>query len=341
MWIIGCDFHPGFQQIAFVNTTSGDTGQLALQHREEAERFYRSLQGESVRVGIEATGTTRWFERLLSELGMELWIGDAAKIAARHVRKQRTDKRDCDLILGLLCNGDFEKMRIWMPSPQEREQKQLLLHRHRLVQMRTRLKNQVQALAMTEGLLRKRRLWSAPGQAEFQAMKLGPWGQLRRRDLLELIAELDRRVQPLDQALRQHAEAQPDIQRLMTHPGVGPIVGTAFVTILGNWQRFDSPKHVASYLGLIPSEGSSGGKQRLGHLSKQGNPLLRWLLVEAAQQAVRTDPTWKRAYVRLSLRKNRQIAIVAIARKLAVRLWLMWKLGRDYEAFLAAGSHAE
>jgi transposase len=101
MLIIGCDYHPGFQQIAFVDRETGECGERRLAHREEAEQFYRELKqrGLSVRVGMESSGHSRWFERLLHELGFELWIGDAAEIRTKRVRKQKTDRQDAQLLL--------------------------------------------------------------------------------------------------------------------------------------------------------------------------------------------------------------------------------------------------
>src|SRR5437764_14180064 len=103
MLIIGCDYHPAFQQIAFVDTETGELQERRLQHREEAEKFYRDLaaQGMKVGVGMEASGHARWFERLLSEVQFELWIGDAAELSSRRVRKQKTDRQDPRLILKL------------------------------------------------------------------------------------------------------------------------------------------------------------------------------------------------------------------------------------------------
>jgi transposase len=161
MLIIGVDYHPSDQYIAFVDTQTGECGEQRLDHREgEAERFYRELaaRGVSVRVGMEATGYSRWFERLLAELGIELWIGDAAEIKTRRVRKQKTDRNDAALLLKLLLENNFP--RIWVPSPENRDLRQLVWHRHRLVQMRTRIMNQLQALAMNEGQRRKRKLWN-------------------------------------------------------------------------------------------------------------------------------------------------------------------------------------
>src|SRR3984957_17381608 len=208
MKIIGCDFHPGYQQIAMLDLVTGEMVEKALSHerKEEVQAFYAGLEG-SVRVGIEASGQSQWFERMLAELGHEVWIGDAAKIRASCERKQKTDRRDAELLLRLL----------------------------------------------TE----------------------------------------DRRG-----------------------------------------------KQIASYLGLIPGEYSSGGRQqRLGHISKQGSPFLRGPLVEAAQSAVRHEPEMRRAYQRLAQRKCRALAKVAMARKLAVRLYWMLRLQVNY-AQLIQGSHA-
>jgi transposase len=156
MIIIGVDFHPEFQQIAWVDTDSGEFKEERLAHREEAENFYRALAGQKVRVGMEASGHARWFERLLGELQLELWIGDAAEIQSRRVRKQKTDRHDAQLILKLLWKDEFP--RIWVPSWENRDLRQLLWHRHRMVQVRTRIMNQLQALALNEGLRCKKRL---------------------------------------------------------------------------------------------------------------------------------------------------------------------------------------
>ena len=150
MIIIGCDYHPGFQQIAFVDTETGELQEWPLQHREEAEKFYGALaaQGMKVRVGMEASGHARWSEGLLAELQFELWIGDAAEIRTRRVRKQKTDRQDAQLILIMLKN-DFPQ--IWVPSWENRDLRQLLWHRHRMVQALTRMMNQLQAVALNEG----------------------------------------------------------------------------------------------------------------------------------------------------------------------------------------------
>ncbi len=341
MWIIGCDFHPSFQQIALMNQGTGEYRRLRLEHKGgEAERFYRDLAGQQVRVGVEATGSIRWFERLLKELGFELWVGDPARIRAAAAHKAKTDKRDADLLLQLLLEKRFPK--IWVPTPEQRDARQLVIHRHRLVQVRTRAKNQLQAIASSEGLFPKKRVWTQTGQAELMSLSLPPWADRRRGDWQELLSHLNQRIEPLDGAIKQEAKQRAEVQLLMTHPGVGPVVAMAFVLTLCDPNRFESSKQVAAYLGLVPVEKSSGiGRQRLGHITKQGNSMLRGLLVEAAHVAARHDDQWRRKFLRLAMKKTRAIAAVAIARNLAVRLWWMWKLGLGYGQIKESRSHAE
>jgi len=287
MMIVGVDYHPSDQYIAFADAETGECGERRLSHSdEEAERFYRDLQlrAVSVRVGMEATGYSRWFERLLTELGIEIWIGDAAKIKTKRVRKQKTDRQDAQLLLKLLLEDNFP--RIWVPSPENRDVRQLLWHWHRLVQMRTRLMNQLQALAMNEGQRRKKKLWSEQGRAQLEKLPLATWASRRRQDLLELLDRMNPTIEELTAAVEQEARKRHEVLRLMTHPGVGPVTALAFVMIIGTPERFPCGKQIGSYVGLIPSEDSSAGRQRLGHISKQGNALLRFLLVEAAQAAV-------------------------------------------------------
>jgi transposase len=341
MIIVGVDYHPSVQQVAFLDTETGETGERRLNHSDgEAERFYRDLQRRQVkvRVGIEATGHARWFERLLAELKFELWIGDPARIKAARVRKQKTDRQDAQLLLRLLVEGRFPQ--IWVPSPENRDLRQLIWHRHRLVQMRTRAMNQIQAAAMNEGVRRKKTLWSKTGRRQLEALPLAPWATRRRQDLLELVDRLNTTIDELTAAAEQEARKRPEVLRLMTHPGVGPITALAFVLIIGTPERFKCGKQIGSYVGLIPCEDSSAGHQRLGHITKQGSSLLRFLLGEAAQAAARWDSDWRRRYVHLAMRRQRNIAKVAMARRLAVRMYWMWRNSWEYTGWVKFGSHA-
>src|SRR5213596_3531326 len=218
MIIIGVDFHPEFQQIASVDTDTGEFQEKRLTHREEAEKIYRALAaaGQKVRVGMEDSGHARWFERLLAELQIELWIGDAAEIRTKRVRKQKTDRQDAQLILSLLLEDRFP--RIWVPSWENRDLRQLLWHRHRMVQARTRVMNQLQAVALNEGLHCKKKLWRERGRQQLESFALAPWASRRRRDLLELLDRLNPAIADLTQAIEREVENYPEARRLMTIP---------------------------------------------------------------------------------------------------------------------------
>jgi transposase len=137
---------------------------------------------------MEASGYARWFERLPCELQFELWIGDAAEIRTKRVRKQKTDRQDAQLILKLLLEESFPQ--IWVPNWENRDLPQLLWHRHRMVQARTRIMNQLQAVALNEGLRCKKRLWRSE-RLQLESFRLAPWASRRRHDLLELLDRLN------------------------------------------------------------------------------------------------------------------------------------------------------
>jgi transposase len=326
MLIIGCDFHTRYQQVAVLDTETGEMWDRRVEHEGgQVQVFYAEL-ARPVRVGMEATGHAQWFERLLDRMGHELWVGDPAQIRAAAVRQQKTDTRDARHLLQLVASGRFP--RVWVPCPAERDARQLLLHRHKLVQQRSRVKHQLQALALGQGLCQGSGLWSRSGLEKLRALELDPWAKRRRDDLLALLEQLDPVIAELEGHVQAAAAQRPEARALQQQRGVGPVTALAYVLTLGTVERFRSAKQVVSYLGLNPRESSSGGKQRLGGISKQGNGMLRWLLVEAGQSAARHDEELRRQYRRLAMRRGRNIAKVAVARKLAVRLYWRWrKLG--------------
>jgi transposase len=328
MLIVGCDYHPRWQQVAWFDMETGEIGEQKLVNGDgEAERWYEQLPVPSL-IGLEATGNSQWFLDLLNQLGHEVWVGDAAAIRASYVRRQKNDRRDAGHVLKLLREGRFP--RVWVPNAEQRDLRQLLIHRHKLVQIRSRVKNGLQHLAMNQGMQKKSRLWSVAGQKAFRQLPLAGWAQCRRQDLLQLLVYLDQQIAPLDGAAQQAAEQDPQARLLLTQPGVGPITALAFVLTIGDVARFARGKQVASYVGLIPREHSSGGRQRLGAISKQGNCFLRMLLVEAAHSVIRLDEGFRKQYAHRCHSKAKGIAKVAAARKLAVRLYWMLRTNTPY-----------
>ena len=339
MRIIGCDLHARQQTIAMLHVDTGELVEQTLSHEAEKVReLYSALPGP-VRVGIEATGSMHWFLNLMEELGIDCQVGHPAKVRAAEPRKQKNDRRDASLLLKLLVEGRFPS--IWMPSMEQRDLRALLLHRHQWVRMRTRVQNVLQAIALRHGLRRGSSLWSQAGQQAIESLPLAPYEAQRRAALQRLYRQLQEQIDELDRKVRDLAWQRPPARLLMTHPGVGPITALATEVFLGNPARFADGKALASYVGMIPSEHSSGGRQRLGALSKQGNPLLRFLWCEAAGQAVRQDPALKQFYRRKLVQKGLGKAKVAVARKLGIRLWILLRDQIDYQEFCRRGQRRQ
>jgi transposase len=198
----------------------------------EAIQFYSQLQGQ-VLVGMEGCGNTLWFERLLAELGHDLWLGDAGKIRALEVRKQKTDRRDAELLLRLLEEGRFP--RLWVPNLEQRDLRQMLLHRYKVVGMKRQVKNQLQHLALNQGMQRKAKLWSQAGRKLLAELPLTGWTARRREELLSLLDDLEQKVGRLDDAVEEAARKDSVAQLLQTHPGVGPVHGEC------RWSALSSP----------------------------------------------------------------------------------------------------
>jgi transposase len=318
-----------------LETVTGTVTEKTLTHSgSEVREFYSTLPGP-VRVAIEATGTIQWFLSLMEELGIDCQVSHPAKLRAAEPRKQKHDRRDVDLILQLLVENRFPS--IWRPSRALVDLRALLLHRHQWVRMRTRIQNALQAIALANGLRRGPSLWSQAGQCAIASLSLAPHTAHRRSELQAMYAKFETDIEKLNQQVQEQACKRPGATLLMTHPGVGPITALATDVFLGDPTRFADGKALASYVGIIPSEYSSGGRQKFGGLSKQGNPLLRFLWCEAAAHAVRRDPELQRFYRRKLIQKGLGKARVAAARKLGIRLWIMLRDQIDYSEFCRRG----
>ena len=200
-----------------------------------------------------------------------------------------------------------------MPSTEQRDLRTLLRDRHQWVKMRSRLQHTLQAIALNHALRQGHGLWSAEGQSALQALSLPPYTDQRRNELLGLYRQLQKRIQELDKEVEGQARQRPQSRRLMTHAGVGPVTALATDVFLGDATRFTTGNEVASYIGMIPCERSSGKRQRLGKLTKEGNALLRYLWTEATMHAVEKDAELKRFYRRKLVQKGMGKAKIAAA----------------------------
>ena len=334
---IGVDFHARQQTISYLTTKDGEIKRQQLEHGnlEEVRRFYQQFAGQQVVVGFESSGRAAWFEEMLEELGYEIWIGHATAIRTFARRRQNNDRRDADLILDLLVSGDFP--RIYRYSPGSREVLQQLRYRQRLVKFRTMVLNSLVFLAATRGVALRNQLKSKRGLARLQQIELPPALGAQRDELSQLLLELKPKIEKVEKWLEAKAEADPRVQRLRTQYGIGPLTGLCLAYTLECPERFANPRKVTAYVGFDPVEDSSGDRRRIGSISKQGSRLLRFLLVEAGQIAVRRDPELAQVYRRVLVRRGHAKAKVAVGRRLLVRAFIMLRDEIDYAEFHRRG----
>jgi transposase len=336
---IGVDIHARQQTLSYLDTSDGTTGRRELSHeRDDIKGFYSGLEGEVI-VGIEACGYTNWFEELMEELGHQLVVGDAAEIRRLARRRQKNDRRDADLLLDLLVHNEFPVL--YRYSKESREVLRQLRYRHKLVKLRTMVVNTLHALAINAGLSLRAKLLTKGGRQQLGGLQLSAVSQQQRDELLSLADELTRRMQTVELWLQTQARSDARVQRLQTHPGVGLLTSLCVVHTLGDLSRFASTRKVAAYAGFDPMEDSSAERKAYGGISKAGSRLLRYLLIEAGQTAVKDDEQLNQFYRRLVPRRGKARAKVAVGRKLLIRCFIMGRAEIDYAEFLRRGKQDE
>ncbi len=337
---LGVDFHARTQTVCWCSTEDGVIHQRTLDHgRDDVPAFYAQFAAPAI-VGLESSGYALWFHRLLTTLGHQVLVGDAFAIRQFARRRQKNDRRDAELLLDLLLRGDFPAVHV--PPPESRELLGLLRYRHRLVRMRTMLRNGLQAVALNHQLRLGPRLFRTGGLAQLAALPLEGAGAIQRQHSLALLDALQKKILEVEEVLEARAEHDSRVRRLRTHPGVGLLTALAVVHTLEPVTRFDRARRIAAYCGLDPKEHSSGETTRFGHISKQGNRLLRFLLVQAAYRAVQPgqDDDLRRFYFHLLVKKHAAVAAVAVARKLVLRLYRMLRDQIEYDEFRRRGRDA-
>lgn len=331
----GVDFHARQQKVVYGNKETGEIQQKELKHqKDEVRQFYEQLP-KPVIVGLEATGSSAWFEKMLRELGHEVWIGNSTEIRRRARSRQKNDWRDAELCFDLMIKDEFP--RIYRLSEESLEILQQLRYRHRLVKMRTMAKNGLHAIALSAGTSLKAKLLTKSGRAKLESLDLSPELKEQRSEWMGLIDQLNNRITRLESLVEQKGQSDKRVQLLRTHHGIGPLTALALVHTLEPVSRFSTSRQVTAFVGLEPCEESSDEKVRWRGISKAGSRLLRFLLVEAAGVAIKYDDQLRRFYLRLLHRRDKHRAKVAIARKLLVRAWIMLRDQIDYSEFLKRG----
>ena len=333
---IGVDFHARQQTICYLKTETGELVTCELKHQDKAvvRAFYAQFRGPVI-VGLEASGYSPWFERLLEELGCEVWLGHATEIRRRARWRQKNDRRDAELILELMLHNEFP--RLHRPAVQSREVLRMLRYRQKLIKIRTMSKNSLQALALQSGLAKGSRLFTRAGQQELNAAVMSPVMHWQREHWLQLMEPLNQQLLETMVWFKEQSKGDVCIKRLRTHPGIGLLTSLCIVHSLQPVSRFRNTRKVAAYAGFDPVERSSAERKCFLGISKAGSRLLRFLLGEAGQTAARKDPDLKRFYQRLLHRRNKPKAKTAVARKLLVRSFIMLRDQIDYAEFTRRG----
>ncbi len=329
---IGVDFHARQQTICYLKTETGELVITELRHQDKLalRAFYERFEGHVI-VGLEASGYSPWFEALLEQIGCEVWIGDATEIRRRARWRQKSDRRDAELIFDLLVHDEFP--RLHRPTAESREVLRMLRYRQKLTQIRTVMKNSLHALAMQSGLARRSQLFTKAGQQELGALVMSPAMQWQRDHWLQLMEPLNQQLLETMKWLKLNGQDDPLVKRLRTHPGIGLLTGLCIVHTLQPITRFRNQRKVTAYGGFDPMIRSSADRAVHLGISKAGSRLLRYLMVEAAHVAIRYDEDLKRFYQHLVARRGRPKAKVAVARKLLIRAYIMWRDEIDYAEF--------
>jgi transposase len=328
----GVDFHARVQTVAYCNQEDGEIHLREFEHfKDDIRSFYSQFSGNKV-VGLEASGYSDWFERMLQEVGCQVWLGHATDIRLCARRRQKNDRRDAELILDLMVKGEFP--RLPRRSFQSQEVLNQLRFRHRLVKMRTMVKNNLQAIAIKNGLSKRSQLLTRQGRQMLMELEMPEVMTQQCQQWLKLLQELEEQVQKVEKWLEEKAVIDKQVELLRTHPGIGLLSALALVHTLEPVTRFANQRQVVAYVGLEPVEHSSGEKKSYGSISKAGSRLLRFLLGEAAQVACRKDASLKQFYRRISSRRGKAKAVVAVARKLLIRAYILLREGIDYRVLV-------
>jgi transposase len=245
--------------------------------------------------------------------------------------KQKNDRIDAEKLAKLLYLDEVPQA--YVPALDVRAWREMIHFRHIEVTKRTRIQNQLRALLRSQAIAAPRELgglWSCAGRAWLASIDWAdPMSKMRCRLLLRQIEEANASIQQVCDELNTIAQAHPGVALLRTIAGVGPRTAEAVVAYLDDPRRFGRANRVAAYVGLVPSQDSSAGRERLGRVTKQGPAVLRYLLIEAAWQVIRRDP-FMRAYfeqIHAGRKENRKKALVATAHKLLRAMYAMLRSG--------------
>jgi transposase len=315
MVYVGIDLHRKRSHVAVVDQDGAEV--LSRRLVNDRERFRELLceLGEEAEFALEATYGWEWLAELLEHEGRELHLAHPLRTKAIASARVKTDAVDARTLAQLL-RADLLPEAYIAPRPL-RDLRDLLRQRFVLTQMRTALKNRVHALIARQGVQHGHaKLLGSGGRAFLAELDLRPEPRQRLDVLLRLIGDFDREIDALAAEIDQRAKDDERVKVLCQIRGIGRYLGMLIVAEIGDIERFPSARHLCAWAGLTPTVRSSDAKARLGHISRLGSGALRWALVEAAQKNTQGDGPLAETFERIAERRGRQIAKVAVARKI-------------------------
>ena len=287
-----------------------------LSHSLYAIRELMAGCGEATRVALEATGSWQHVAAMLESEGAEVVLSHPRRTRAIASAKVKTDAIDARTLADLLRGGLLPQA--YLAPPGIQELRRLVRTRASLVEARTRFKNQVHGVLTQAGFIPPvTDAFGRAGRAWIAGLALSPGDWVVVDTLLGEIDHVSETVRKLEGELLRQLGSSQEYQALLTLPGFGPVTSATFLAEVGDVWRFKRARHLLSYLGIVPRVHSSGGKTRFGRLTKEGPPLVRNVLVQAAYPAIRKSPSLKDIYDRTKERHGSQVARIAVARKLA------------------------
>jgi len=330
---IGLDLHKRESQLCIIGFGGEITERRIATTRE---RFTAVLLGKvRCRILLEASTESEWVARHLESLGHEVIVADPgfAPMYATRSKKVKTDKRDARTLADACLLGAYRATH--RVSAYQRHVRGELLVRDALVRTRTRYVSLIKAVVRREGL-RLSQGEPEHTQSKVEAIELREEVLKELAPILDLLSPLNREIDGADKRIEQLGRENPVVRCLMTAPGVGPVTALSFVAALDEVTRFSSAHQVESYLGLVPSEYSSGERQHRGRITKRGNARMRSLLVEAGWRILRSRKSecacLKSWALQIAARRGKRIAVVALARRLSGILYAMWRDGNEYRS---------
>jgi transposase len=335
---VGVDLHKRVSQLARLREAKPASQLRFTNDVVTVEKLLKKLPQGS-KIAFEATGSWWWFVDLAERTGHEVVMSHPKQTKAIASARLKSDKVDA-LMLARLLKADFLPT-VWIPPAVQRHLRELLAHRARLVRQRTSVINELHALYAKRNI-DCGMIFHRVRPPAFRAADLGGYGERIAEEDVALLGFLNRQLQGLDKELKTIAEQDPVSKRLMTIPGVGPVSAVAASCWIGTIERFSNSKKLSSYFGLAPKVRQSAERERHGHITKEGNRMVRWLLIQAALWHIRRGPVSSRKhYLGVLKRRGKQIARVAAANKLLGIMFQMLKEKIDYEEFLRRGGNAQ